>query len=185
MVGRINGMHGEVGDQPIHYLHQAYPREEMAALYLAADVCLVTSLRDGMNLVAKEYVACRFEETGALVLSEFTGAADELGAAFLINPHDIEGLKEAIVRAARVTPREARRRMRSMRRRVREHDVAAGPRLPGRPRERSRCGTLAPGALRGGLGAGSAAYPAGDSAIDGTGVPRGDSSAGSAGGLRH
>ena len=124
MVGRINGMHGEVGNQPIHYLHQAYPREEMAALYLAADVCLVTSLRDGMNLVAKEYVACRFEETGALVLSEFTGAADELGAAFLVNPHDIEGLKEAIVRAARVTPREARRRMRSMRRRVREHDVA-------------------------------------------------------------
>jgi len=124
MVGRINGMHGEVGNQPIHYLHQAYPREEMAALYLAADVALVTSLRDGMNLVAKEYVACRFEETGALVLSEFTGAADELGAAFLVNPHDIEGLKEAIVRAARVTPREARRRMRSMRRRVREHDVA-------------------------------------------------------------
>ncbi len=122
-VGRINGEHGEVGSPPVHYLHQSYPREEMAALYLAADVMLVTPLRDGMNLVAKEYVACRYDETGALVLSEFTGAADELGAAFIINPHDIDGLKDAIVRAATISPREARRRMRSMRRRVRDHDV--------------------------------------------------------------
>ena len=123
-VGRINGEHGELGNPPVHYLHQSYPREEMAALYLAADVLLVTSLRDGMNLVAKEYISCRHDESGALVLSEFTGAADELGSAFLVNPHDIEGLKDAIVRAATVSPREARRRMRSMRRRVREHDVA-------------------------------------------------------------
>jgi alpha,alpha-trehalose-phosphate synthase [UDP-forming] len=122
-VARINGDHGELGNPPIHYLHQTYPSEEMAALYLAADVMLVTSLRDGMNLVAKEYVACRDDETGALVLSEFTGAADELSGAFLVNPHDIEGMKDAIVRAATVAPAEARRRMRSMRRRVREFDV--------------------------------------------------------------
>ncbi len=124
MVGRINGQHGEVGNPPVHYLHQSYPREEMAALYLAADVMLVTPLRDGMNLVAKEYVACRYDESGALVLSEFTGAADELAGAFLVNPHDIEGLKDAIVRAATISPAEARRRMRAMRRRVGEHDVA-------------------------------------------------------------
>ncbi len=123
-VGRINGEHAELGNPPVHYLHQSYPREEMAALFLAADVMLVTSLRDGMNLVAKEYVACRHDESGALVLSEFTGAADELGSAFLVNPHDIEGLKDAIVRAATVSPREARRRMRTMRRRIREYDVA-------------------------------------------------------------
>jgi trehalose 6-phosphate synthase len=123
-VSRINGEYAEVGSTPVHYLHQSYPREEMAALYLAADVMLVTSLRDGMNLVAKEYVACRYDESGALVLSEFTGAADELGGAFLVNPHDIEGLKDAIVRAATISPAEARRRMRLMRRRVREHDVA-------------------------------------------------------------
>ena len=123
-MSRINGRHGEVGSPPVHYLHQSYPREEMAALYLAADVMLVTPLRDGMNLVAKEYVACRNDESGALVLSEFTGAADELAGAFLVNPHDIEGLKDAIVRAATVSPAEARRRMRAMRRRVREHDVA-------------------------------------------------------------
>jgi trehalose-6-phosphate synthase len=96
----------------------------MVALYLAADVMLVTPLRDGMNLVAKEFVACRNDESGALVLSEFTGAADELTGAFLVNPHDIDGLKDAIVRAATITPAEARRRMRSMRRRVFENDVA-------------------------------------------------------------
>src|ERR1700759_530004 len=124
MVGRINGEHGEVGYAPVDYLHQSYPREEMAALYLTGDVMLVTPLRDGMNLVAKEYVACRNDENGALVLSEFTGAADELAGAFLVNPHDIEGMKDAIVRAANTSPAEARRRMRAMRRRVREHDVA-------------------------------------------------------------
>src|SRR6476646_5278674 len=74
-VGRINGQDGEGGYGPVHYLHQSFPREEMAALYLAGDVMLVSTLRDGMNLVAKEYVACRNDENGALVLSEFTGAA--------------------------------------------------------------------------------------------------------------
>jgi trehalose 6-phosphate synthase len=123
-VGRINGEFGEVGSAPVHYLHQSYPPEEMAALFLAADVMLVTSLRDGMNLVAKEYVACRYDETGALVLSEFTGAADELTAAFLVNPHDITGLKDAIVRASEVSPTEARRRMRALRRRVLEYDIS-------------------------------------------------------------
>jgi trehalose 6-phosphate synthase len=123
-VGRINGEHAELGTPPVQYLHQSYPRDEMAALYLAADVMLVTALRDGMNLVAKEFVASRLDESGVLVLSEFTGAADELSGAFLVNPHDIEGLKDTIVRAATVSPAEARRRMRSMRRRVREHDVA-------------------------------------------------------------
>jgi alpha,alpha-trehalose-phosphate synthase [UDP-forming] len=124
MVSRINGDHAEVGSPPVHYLHQSFPKEELVAFYLAANVMLVTPLRDGMNLVAKEYVACRYDESGALVLSEFTGAADELRSAFLVNPHDIEGLKDAMVRAATVSPAEARRRMRSMRRRVREHDVA-------------------------------------------------------------
>jgi alpha,alpha-trehalose-phosphate synthase [UDP-forming] len=123
-VSRINGEYAEVGSSPVHYLYQSYPREEMAALYLAADVMLVTPLRDGMNLVAKEYVSCHYDENGTLVLSEFTGAADELSGAFLVNPHDIEGLKDAIVRAATVSPAEARRRMRAMRKRVREHDVA-------------------------------------------------------------
>jgi trehalose 6-phosphate synthase/phosphatase len=123
-VGRINGDHGTIGRPAVHYLHQSYGREELAALYLAADVLLVTALRDGMNLVAKEYVATRHDERGALVLSEFAGAAIELPQAFLVNPHDIDGVKAAIVRAVQISPREAQRRMRAMRRRVFEHDVA-------------------------------------------------------------
>jgi alpha,alpha-trehalose-phosphate synthase [UDP-forming] len=122
-VGRINGVHGQLGRPAVHYLHQSFPREELAAMYLAADVLLVTALRDGMNLVAKEYVASRVDERGTLVLSEFTGAANELTQAYLINPHDIEGLKSTIVRAAQAPPREAARRMRAMRRRVFQHDV--------------------------------------------------------------
>jgi trehalose 6-phosphate synthase len=125
LVGRINGDFGTVGHAPVQYLHQSFPMDEMAALYLAADVMLVTALRDGMNLVAKEYVAARSDERGALVLSEFTGAADELTAAYLVNPHDIEGLKDQIVRAAGIDARDARRRMRRLRRRVLGHDVAA------------------------------------------------------------
>ena len=123
-VGRINGDHGTIGRPAVNYLHQSYDREELAALYLAADVLLVTALRDGMNLVAKEYVATRHDERGALVLSEFAGAAIELPQAFLVNPHDIDGVKAAIVRAVQISPREAQRRMRAMRRRVFEHDVA-------------------------------------------------------------
>jgi trehalose 6-phosphate synthase/phosphatase len=123
-VGRINGDHGTLGRPAVHYLHRSYGREELAALYLAADVLLVTALRDGMNLVAKEYVATRYDERGALVLSEFAGAAIELPQSFLVNPHDIDGVKAAIVRAVQISPREAQRRMRAMRRRVFEHDVA-------------------------------------------------------------
>ncbi|WP_186812693.1 alpha,alpha-trehalose-phosphate synthase (UDP-forming) [Cellulomonas composti] len=125
LVGRINGDHGQVGHAPVQYLHQSFPMEEMAALYLAADVMLVTALRDGMNLVAKEYVAARSDDRGALVLSEFTGAADELHGAVLVNPHDIDGMKDAITYAVHMDDREARKRMRRLRRRVLGHDVAA------------------------------------------------------------
>ncbi|PFG35284.1 alpha,alpha-trehalose-phosphate synthase (UDP-forming) [Sanguibacter antarcticus] len=124
LVGRINGEYGEIGHSAIHYLHHSYPPDEMAALYLAADVMLVTSLRDGMNLVAKEYVAARSDDNGALVLSEFTGAADELAGALLVNPHDIDGMKEAILHGAHMDPKDKRKRMRRLRRRVLSDDVA-------------------------------------------------------------
>lgn len=122
-VGRINGEYGSIGRTPVVYLHQSYSREEMAALYLAADVMVVTALRDGMNLVAKEYVACREDELGVLLLSEFTGAADELRSALLVNPHDIEGMKAAMLRAMLMPEREQQRRMRSLRESVRSNDV--------------------------------------------------------------
>ncbi len=123
LVGRINGDVGRIGQQPVTYLHASYPREEMAALYRAADVMVVTPLRDGMNLVAKEYVACRYDDRGALVLSEFAGAASELKSAYQVNPHDINGMKQVLLAAMNADPRENSRRMKAMRRQVMENDI--------------------------------------------------------------
>ena len=122
-VGHVNGEFGEVGHPVLHYLHRPVPREDLVAFFVAADVMLVTPLRDGMNLVAKEYVACRSDLGGALVLSEFTGAAAELRQAYLTNPHHLEGVKDAIEAALTQAPEEGRRRMRAMRRQVLVHDV--------------------------------------------------------------
>jgi trehalose 6-phosphate synthase len=123
-VGRINGDYSTMSHTAISYHHHGYPRDEMVALYLAADVMLVTALRDGMNLVAKEYIAARFDNDGVLVLSEFTGAWDELKRALKINPHDIDGMKDTIVAAIAMPKRERQARMRSLRKRVLENDVA-------------------------------------------------------------
>lgn len=123
-VGRINGDFGTMSHQAISYHHHGYPRDEMVALYLAADILLVTALRDGMNLVAKEYVASRFDDDGVLVLSEFTGASDELKRALLVNPHDIDGMKDAIMAAIAMPAKERAARMRALRKRVLENDVA-------------------------------------------------------------
>jgi trehalose 6-phosphate synthase len=125
LVGGINADVGRIGAQPITYLHASYPREEMAALYRAADVMIVTPLRDGMNLVAKEYVACRYDDRGALVLSEFAGAAAELKQAYLVNPYDINGMKAKLLEAVRAPARESTRRMRALRRTVTDNDIDA------------------------------------------------------------
>jgi len=122
-VGRISGEYDTLSHPAIRYLHHSYPIEEMVALYLAADVMLVTALRDGMNLVAKEYVAARRGDDGVLVLSEFTGAADQLRQALLINPHDVDELKAAILRAATMDSADASARMENLRRQVVHHDV--------------------------------------------------------------
>ena len=122
-VGHINGVHGSIGAPAVQYFNQSMPREELAALYRAADVMLVTPYRDGMNLVAKEYVAARGDLGGALVLSEFAGAAAELRQAFLVNPHDIAGVKNQIVRALRAEPEERAKRMRAMRRHLVRNDL--------------------------------------------------------------
>jgi len=125
LVGRLNGDLGRIGKPLISYLHSSYPREEMAALYRAADIMVVTPYRDGMNLVAKEYVACRVDEDGALVLSEFAGAADELRQAWLVNPYDIDGMKAALLSACRADEHELTKRMRAMRKQITQHDVKA------------------------------------------------------------
>ena len=122
-VGHINGVFGTLGGPAVHYINQSVPREELAALYRAADVMLVTPYRDGMNLVAKEYVAARGDHGGALVLSEFAGAAAELRQALHVNPHDIAGVKAQLVRALRMEPPERAKRMRAMRRHLVRHDL--------------------------------------------------------------
>ncbi|WP_318646751.1 alpha,alpha-trehalose-phosphate synthase (UDP-forming) [Nocardioides donggukensis] len=124
LVGRINGDLGRIGQPAISYMHSSFPRHEMAALYRAADIMVVTPYRDGMNLVAKEYVACRYDNDGALVLSEFAGAAEELRQAWRVNPYDINGMKAAILEAAHADDREVTRRMKAMRKTIMEHDVA-------------------------------------------------------------
>ncbi len=123
LVGHINGEFGTVGAVPVHYLRRSLPIEELVAYYLAADVMLVTPFRDGMNLVAKEYVASRRDETGVLVLSEFTGSAVELDRAVMVNPHDIDGMAAIIDRAIAMPRAEQTRRMRSLRQRVRKRTV--------------------------------------------------------------
>lgn len=124
LVGRINGQHATPGHVPILYHYGAVPQERLVAYYLASDVMLVTPLRDGMNLVAKEFVASRRDGQGVLVLSEFTGATHELGRwAVLVNPYDLDGAAAALERAIEMPPEEARRRMTAMRRTVRRNDV--------------------------------------------------------------
>ncbi|MFD2763255.1 alpha,alpha-trehalose-phosphate synthase (UDP-forming) [Micromonospora eburnea] len=124
-VGRINGEFGRVGEPAIHYLSQPFDRAELVALYRTADVMAVTPLRDGMNLVAKEYVAARVDDTGALLLSEFAGAAAELEQAYLVNPHDLDGLKQGLLAALRATPEDVAARMRAMRAQLRHDDIHA------------------------------------------------------------
>jgi trehalose 6-phosphate synthase len=122
-VGRLNGEFGRVGRPIVHYLHQPVNREELVSLYCAADVMVVTPLRDGMNLVCKEYVATRRGLDGVLVLSEFAGAATELTSAVLVNPHDLDGVARGLERAMTMDPMEERARMRTMHRQVMTHDV--------------------------------------------------------------
>lgn len=123
LVGRINGAYGSPTRLPVHLLHQSVPFEELVALYRAADVMIVTPLRDGMNLVAKEYCATRVDDGGVLILSEFAGAAASLREALLVNPYDIGGMAEAIRRALAMPGAERSSRMRALRRRVAGQDV--------------------------------------------------------------
>lgn len=115
LVGEINGDFARVGVSPVHYIYQSRDFDELMSLYRSADVMMVTPFCDGMNLVAKEYVATRHDDTGVLVLSEFAGAVKELTDAVIVNPYDIDGVKAALVKAVEMDSEEARRRMSAMR----------------------------------------------------------------------
>lgn len=123
IVGRINGAYSTVAGTPIHYLHRGFSQRQVTSMYRAADVMVVTPLRDGMNLVAKEYVACRDDEDGVLVLSELAGAASQLAEAVSVNPYDIDGVAEAMKRALTMPVEERTARMRGLRERVLRYDV--------------------------------------------------------------
>jgi alpha,alpha-trehalose-phosphate synthase [UDP-forming] len=123
MVGDINGRYAETGCVPIHYLYRDLSQRALFAHYRAADVALVTPLRDGMNLVAHEYAAARTDQDGVLILSEFAGAAKHLKGAVLVNPYDVESTTSAIQQALGMKSSEKRKRMRSMRAEVMRLDV--------------------------------------------------------------
>ena len=123
LVGRINGRFATPSWSPVHYLFRSLSEPEVAALYRAADALVVTPTRDGMNLVAKEFIAARTDGDGVLVLSEFTGAAAELAEALLVNPYDLQGTADALCRALEMPEQERRIRMAALRTRVGTYDV--------------------------------------------------------------
>ena len=125
IVGRVNGRFATADWSPIRYLYRAVTQERLCALYRDADVALVTPLRDGMNLVAKEFIACQVNDPGVLVLSRLAGAADTMREALLVNPYDIDGTAEAIHRALTMDDAERRSRVAALRRRERRDDVYA------------------------------------------------------------
>jgi trehalose-6-phosphate synthase len=120
---RINERFGGEGYLPVHLLIEHHEHEWLTGLYRAADVCLVTSLHDGMNLVCKEYVAARDDERGVLVLSRFAGASRELTEALIVNPYHVEECADALYRALTMSEAEQRERMASLRMIVRESNV--------------------------------------------------------------
>jgi len=123
LVGSINGRHGTIAWNPIHYMYRSFGFEELISLYLAADVLFLTPLRDGMNLIAKEYVAARQDRTGVLILGEMAGTAQELSEAVIINPNDLQATSRALETALAMTRAEQKKRMATMQSRLRRYDI--------------------------------------------------------------
>ncbi len=115
LVGHINAKYGVYDWYPVAYFYHGYPIAEISALYKVADVCLVTPMRDGMNLVSKEYVACRNDLTGVLILSEMAGAANELIDALIVNPNNVNEIRDALLAALNMPAAEVTKRMKAMR----------------------------------------------------------------------
>lgn len=122
-VGRINSKFGTVKWMPIWYLFRSMPFEQLIELYACADVALITPVRDGMNLIAKEYIACRVDGKGTLILSEMAGAAKELGEAIIVNPNDIQEIANAIDRAIHMKPEEQKKANKPMIERLKRYNV--------------------------------------------------------------
>ena len=124
LVSDVNGIHGEVDWTPIRYLNKGYSQAVLAGLYRTAQVGVVTPLQDGMNLVAKEYVAAQnAADPGVLVLSKFAGAANELDTALLVNPHDVDGMARTIATALSMPLTERRMRWEAMMTKLHDHTI--------------------------------------------------------------
>jgi trehalose 6-phosphate synthase/phosphatase len=145
-VGQLNGKYATLLNSPIHFIHGSIPFVDLCALYALVDIALVTPLIDGMNLVAKEYIACQRENAGLLILSEFAGAAEELFNALLVNPYDSAAVAGTLTNALALTTEEKQNRIRPMRERVMRydarhwarsfiHDLTSGPITDARPVE--------------------------------------------------
>ena len=124
-VGAINANYGNIYWQPIIYQYRSMPYHELVGMYTASDVALITPVRDGMNLVSKEYIASRKDSQGVLILSEMAGAAAELGESLIINPLDNQDIADAIQKAFKMSVEEQTKRMNAMRERIREYDIFA------------------------------------------------------------
>jgi len=123
MIGHINGKYGKLGWSPIWYLYRSLPFHELTALYYIADVALITPLKDGMNLIAKEYIATKRDATGVLILSEMAGAGNELGEALIVNPNNRTQISWALKYALNMDKKEQQKRNLSMQKRLKEYDV--------------------------------------------------------------
>lgn len=123
MVGRINGKYSHINWNPIQYFYRSFPLETLSAFYRMADVALVTPMRDGMNLVCKEYVASKHDQTGVLILSEMAGASKELSDAILINPNDINQMVEALFQALTMPVEEQKVHMTSMQETIKRYNI--------------------------------------------------------------
>jgi len=164
VVGRVNGRFATASWSPIQYLYRSLDQRELAALYRDADVALVTPLRDGMNLVAKEYVACQVDDPGVLVLSRHAGAADGMKEALRVHPYDLDDTAEALHRALTMPVEERRRRMAALRHRETEQDVHAWvdallAAATGVWSRAQRCGECEPASGRGGLAVAGGTQP--------------------------
>lgn len=122
-VSQINGRFSTIKNVPVHFIHQSVEFEQLCALYAIADVCVVTPLIDGMNLVAKEYIACQTDKSGVLILSEFAGAAQELPHALIVNPYNTQQMVDSLIDALRMPEEEKKRRMAAMREKVLHYDA--------------------------------------------------------------
>ena len=123
-MSEINAKFTKIGWIPIHYMFQSFERSELLAYYRATDIALITPLKDGMNLVAKEYCAANIEQSGVLILSQFAGASTQLGKnSLLVNPYDIEGVADVIHRAYLIGIGERQRRMRKLRKSIAQRNI--------------------------------------------------------------